>query len=131
MWKIATRKEIAEVSNTNSSNDAVDDAGKNGDTARETIRIEQFWDRNRLVWPWMDAYLPRNRMWADIIATVIQIGIAFSMSAILFHVILRIDKVLVIFGLASISYIFGSFNIRMARAQQKFIIAKRNGARNG
>ncbi|MBZ9684283.1 MULTISPECIES: hypothetical protein [unclassified Mesorhizobium] len=119
------------MSNTNISDDDLDDGGQNGDAAREIIRIEQFWGRNRLVWPWMDTYLPRNRMWADIIATVIQIGIAFAVSAILFHVIFRIDKALFIFGLACISYVFGSFNIRMARAQQQFIIAKRNGAKNG
>jgi hypothetical protein len=63
-------------------------------------------------------------MWADGIATVIQLFMAFCIFAIVFHAVLKADKIFAAVTLAAFSYIFGSFNARMARAQRRFYLAK-------
>jgi hypothetical protein len=73
----------------------------------------------------MESYLPSNRMWADGISTVVQLFIAFFISAIVFHLFLKIDKIFAAVTLLAFSYIFGSFNARMARAQRRFYLAKK------
>jgi len=83
-------KEIAEVSNANSSNDDLDDVSKNDDTARESIRIEQFWGRNRAIMPWMDQLLPVNAILKDAVATII--GIIFSYVIFFYYITLIYKK---------------------------------------
>lgn len=122
---------MAEAPSANGPKEVATGTDKHGDATQQTARIDQFWDKNRLVMPWMETYLPNNRMWADGIATVVQLFMSFCIFAMIFHVIFKLDKIFTAICLSAFAYIFGSFNARMARAQRKFPLAKRNGGRNG
>jgi len=115
-----------EARNANGPNEIVVGTDKHGDAVQQPISIDQFWDKNRLVMPWMENYLPGNQMWEDGIATVIQLFAAFCIFATIFHIILKSDKIFAAVCLVAFAYIFGSFNARMARAQRKFFTAKKN-----
>ncbi|MBZ9684284.1 MULTISPECIES: hypothetical protein [unclassified Mesorhizobium] len=84
---------MAEASNANEPNEAVVDIDKHGEAVQRSISIVHFWDKNRLVMPWMEGYLPSNRMWEDGIATVFSFFAAFCIFGTIFHVILKSDKV--------------------------------------
>ena len=122
-------KEIAEVSNANSSNDDLDDVSKNDDTARESIRIERFWGRNRAIMPWMDQLLPVNAILKDAVATIIGIIFSYVIFFIISHLFIKSEKIAGILCILSGAYFLSSFNIRMFSAQRRFFAAKRDGGK--
>jgi hypothetical protein len=95
----------------------------------EPISVDQFWDRNRLIPPHMEDFLPKNRMLSDLIATLFQLALAVFVPMLIFHVIFHNDTALVVFGLASCSYISASFHTRMRRAFIKCYQARRRAER--
>lgn len=125
------RKEMTGAPNANGPNKVVSGTDKPGDVMQEGVRIDQFWDKNRLVMPWMEKFLPENRMWQDSIATVIGIFIIGFLGWMTLHLLFGADKLFAIISIISGAYLLAGLNIRMTRAQRKFYIAKRNERKNG
>jgi hypothetical protein len=96
---------------------------------QDPIRIDQFWDKNPLVVPWMEQFLPANRMWQDAIATVFWIFIVACVGCALLHFVLPNNVVSGIMCVLPGGYLLGSLNKRMSRAQRKFFQAKRDEGR--
>ena len=97
----------------------------------DPVRIDQFWDKNPLVMPWMEQFLPANRMLQDLMALVICLFILACVGYTLLSFVLPNNVVSGIICVLPAGYLFGSFNNRMALAQRKFIHAKREEWRNG
>ena len=99
---------------------------------QDPIRIDQFWDKNPLVMPWMEDYLPRNRMWQDTFATIAGIFAITCIGMASLYLFIPQNVVTGIICVMPAGYLLGSFNNRMARAQRKFFQANRGGeGRNG
>jgi hypothetical protein len=92
---------------------------------QDPIRIEQFWDKNPLVMPWMEKFLPENRMWQDGMANVFWIFIVTCVGIALLKLVIPNNVVTGIMCVLPAGYLLGSFNNRMSRAQRKFSHAKR------
>lgn len=99
--------------------------------SQDPIRIEQFWDKNPLVMPWMEKFLPVNRMWQDGIANVFWLFIVTCVGIALLKFVLPNNVVTGIMCVLPAGYLLGSLNNRMARAQRKFFHAKRDKGRSG
>lgn len=56
---------MAEEINPNNAAVTATEATKIDGMTRGPITIDQFWDENPLVMPWMEDELPKNRMWKD------------------------------------------------------------------
>ena len=97
---------------------------------QDTIRIDQFWDKNPLVMPWMEQFLPVNRMWQDTMGTVFWIFIVACVGYALLYFVLPNNVVAGIMCVLPGGYLLGSFNNRMSRAQRKFFQAKRGEETN-
>ncbi|TPM36200.1 hypothetical protein [Mesorhizobium sp. B2-3-4] len=97
----------------------------------DPIQIARFWDKNPLVMPWMEQFLPVDRMWQDCFATVVGIFVAGAIAIAFIYLFLPQNVVTGIIGVAPSGYLLGSLNNRMARAQRKFFQAKRDAARSG
>lgn len=97
---------------------------------QEPIRIEQFWDKNPLVMPWMEKFLPTNLMWQDAMASVVGM---FINGCIAYPLSFFIPQN-VVTGMICVmpsAYLLASMNRRMARAQRKFIRAKKDDGSSG
>jgi len=95
----------------------------------DLITIDQYWDRNPLIMPCMEGYLPRNRMWKDAIFIGYNGFFSVMVICILSKIFSLSDKVVLVPGISFIfwdSYLLAKLNQRMARAQRKFIRAKLN-----
>lgn len=92
----------------------------------DSIRISQFWDKNPLVMPWMEQFLPVDRMWQDCFATVMGIFFITCIGMVAVYLLLPQNVVTGILCVLPGGYILGMFNARMARAQRKFFQAKRD-----
>lgn len=92
---------------------------------QDPIRIDQCWDKNPLVMPWMEQFLPANRMWQDALGTVLWIFIVTCVGMALLKFVLLNNVVTGIMCVLPGGYLLGSFNNRMSRAQRKFFRAKR------
>jgi hypothetical protein len=97
----------------------------------DPIRIWQFWDKNPLVRPWMEPFLPENPMFQDCFVTVISLfvitGIVIAITYLLF---LPQNGLTGIIGVMPAGFLFGSFNNRMSRARRKFAKAVRDDGGN-
>ncbi|MBZ9843880.1 hypothetical protein [Mesorhizobium sp. CA5] len=98
---------------------------------QDPIRIDQFWDKNPLVMPWMEKYLPIDRMWQDAVATVIGITAITCIGLAMLFLFLPNNVFTGIICVLPGGYLLGSFNERMSRAQTKFFHAKRDEGRIG
>lgn len=96
---------------------------------QDPIRIEQFWDKNPLVMPWMEKFLPENPMLQDCMANVFWIFISAWVGIMLLKFVLPNNVVTGIICVLPGGYLLGSFNNRMSRAQRKFFHAKRGEER--
>lgn len=97
---------------------------------QDPIRIYQFWDKNPLVRPWMEQFLPENPMFQDCFVTVISLFIVTGIAVAIIYIFLPQNVVTGIIGVMPAGYLFGRFNNRMSRAQRKFIRAARDGGAN-
>lgn len=97
----------------------------------DPTRIEKFWDKNPLVLPWMENFLPENPMWQDAMANVFWIFIVTCVGITLLKFVLPNNVVTGIICVLPCGYLLGSFNKRMSRAQAKFFHAKRDEGRIG
>jgi len=117
-----------EVSPNNPAEAAAEVAKTDGMTQRP-ITIDQFWDENPLIMPWIEQYLPRNRMWKDAVFSVYNAFFTIVIIVMLSKVFLFPDKAILAPGIILIvwnSYLLAKLNTRMARAQGKFLRAKLN-----
>lgn len=96
----------------------------------DSIRIYQFWDKNPLLMPWMEQFLPTNRLWQDGMVTLIGIFVVGCIGLLLLSFILPQNVVTGIICVLPAGYLLGSFNNRMSRAQRKFLQAVRDEGRN-
>ncbi|TPI65525.1 hypothetical protein FJ420_11620 [Mesorhizobium sp. B3-1-3] len=98
-------------------------------TTHSPLTIDQFWDENKLIPPWIDQYLPQNRMWKDAIFLAYNCFFSVVIVVILSMILLLPDKFVFSPGILLItwdSYLLAKLNTRMARAQGKFLRAKLN-----
>lgn len=98
---------------------------------QDPIRIDQFWDKNPLAMPWMEQFLPVDRMWQDAFVTVIGIFVVGCIGATVIYLFFQKNVVAGIICVLPAGALLASFNNRMARAQRKFFQAKRDEGRNG
>ncbi|MGX5804883.1 hypothetical protein ACWGS9_27055 [Bradyrhizobium sp. Arg314] len=120
---------MAEEVSPNNPAEAVAEVAKTDGTAQEYITIDQFWDENPLIMPWMEQYLPRNRMWKDAVFEAYNAMFSIVVVLILSKAFLVPDRIIFAPGIIVIiwnSYLLAKLNTRMARAQGKFIRAKLN-----
>lgn len=120
---------MAEEGGPNKPVEAVAEVTKTDGITHGTGTIDQFWDDNPLIKPWMEQSLPHNRMWKDVIFGVYNCLFTIFVMAILSKVLLLPDKVILAPGIILIiwdSYLLAKLNQRMSRAQGKFIRAKLN-----
>ena len=120
---------MAEEVSPNDPADAEAEVTRTDGITHGPITIDQFWDDNPLIMPWMAQYLPKNPLWRDGVFIIYNCFISVAVVVILSNILLLPDKVVFAPGIIMliwISYLFGRFNTRMARAQGKFIRAKLN-----
>ncbi|RUW51962.1 hypothetical protein EOA32_14305 [Mesorhizobium sp. M1A.F.Ca.ET.072.01.1.1] len=120
---------MAEEVNPNKPAEAVAALATTDGVARGPITIDQFWDDNPLIMPWMTQYLPGNRMWKDVFFGVYNAFFTTVVVVILSNVFFFPDKVVIAPGIILIfwnSYLLAKLNTRMTRAQGKFLKAKLN-----
>ncbi|OBQ83552.1 hypothetical protein [Mesorhizobium sp. WSM3873] len=120
---------MAEEVNPNKPAEAAAEVTKTDGMVQGPITIDQFWDENPLIMPWMEQYLPRTRMWKDAIFGAYNCFFSVVVIVLLSQILLLPDKVVFAPGMIFIiwdSYLLAKLNQRMARAQGKFIRAKLN-----
>ncbi|TIR15852.1 MAG: hypothetical protein E5X34_27835 [Mesorhizobium sp.] len=118
-----------EVNPNNPAPGAVAEVAMTDGTAEGPITIDQFWDRNPLIIPWMEPYLPINRMWKAAMFIACNCFLSVIIICIFSNILLLSEKLLFAPAIILIgfdSYLLATFNTRMARAQRKFIRAKLN-----
>lgn len=121
---------MAEEVNPSSPAETGAEVAETDGVAHGPIAIDQFWDQNPLIMPWMEQYLPKNRMWKDAIFILYNGFFSIVIIEILSKIFLLPDKAVFAPGIILIgwdSYLLAKLNTRMARAQGKFIRAKMNG----
>jgi len=120
---------MAEEVNPNNAAEAGAEVTKTDGITHGPITIDQFWDDNPFIMPWMEEYLPINRMWKDGIFVAYNCFFGVVIMVILSKILLVPDKVVIAPGFIIMiwdSYLLAKFNTRMARAQGRFIRAKLN-----
>jgi len=122
---------VVEAPNTRNLDKAVAGAGVTDRTIREPATIDQFWDKNQFVMPWMEKFLPESRMWQDSMVTVIGMFLIGYVGWVVLHLFFHFDKLYAAISLISASYLLARLNIRMTRAQRKLYMAKRDERKNG
>ena len=122
---------MVEAPNTRNLDKAVAGAGVTDRTIREPATIDQFWDKNQFVMPWMEKFLPESRMWQDSMVTVIGMFLIGYVGWVVLHLLFHFVKLYAAISLISASYLLARLNIRMTRAQRKLYMAKRDERKNG
>ena len=83
---------MAEEVSPNNAAEIVAEVAKTDGMAQGSITIDQFWDENPLITPWVAQYLPRNRMWKDGIFVVYNCFFSVVIIGILSKILLLPDK---------------------------------------
>ena len=94
------------------------------------LNINQFWDRNPLITPWLEKHLPGNRMFTDFAVSLVGFVLAGA-AIILFDIFILDSEFLVVAFLALIcAYFPGGWWGRWAKASIDFQVAKQKEREN-
>ena len=90
------------------------------------MSIYQFWDKNPLIWPWMEKFLPSNNYFSDGIVTLVGFILAAAIIYFFTAYIYESEPLLVAMFAFACWHFPGGWWSRWAKATMKFGVAQRS-----